>query len=108
MIRIGLNLSTLSILIAGLYCTTHETNAMAVSESIWLEIAEKLEEFLPIWDYSRLSFEDWVDHNLMILPIVLFTNEELEELYKESLCWTRWNGNVELLISMDMSHIGDE
>ena len=43
---VELETTTLSVLIAGLYCTEHEVNSMAIPQSLWLEIAEKVEYFL--------------------------------------------------------------
>ena len=104
---INLNTTTLSVLIAGLYCTEHEVNSLAIPQSVWLSIAEKLEYFLPTWDYNRISFEEWVDTCLMILPKVMLAPSNIEDLQNSTLYWEVPNGNAVLVISMDIGVIND-
>ena len=105
MVAVELNNNTLSTLIAGIYCTNYEVDALAIPQSIWLEVAEKLEYFLPDWDYNKISFEEWVETCLLIMPKDFFTDEEIMEMQEESLYWERLNGNAVLIISMDIRSI---
>ena len=105
MVKLELKLDTLSVLVAGLYCTTHNTNALAIPQSVYLQIAEKLEYFLPNWDYDKISFEDWIETCLLIYPKVLIGDEELEDLQANTLYWEQSNGNAILVISMNIGVI---
>lgn len=105
MVKIELETSTLAILIAGLYCVTHNVDNLAIPESIYLNVAEKLTEYAPHWDYNKLSFEDWVKHCLLIYPKIMFTDDELKELKESSVYYEIPNGNVLLIISMDFSDV---
>ena len=102
---VELELSTLSVLIAGLYSIRYNVNAMAIPESVYLQIAEKLEPFLSDWDYSKISFEDWVSTHLLIYPKVLFSDEEIADLRKTTIYWEVSNGNAVLVVSMDMGDL---
>ena len=104
---IKLNTNTLSVLIAGLYCTEHDVNSMAIPQSLWIEIAEKLESFLPLWDYDKISFEEWVSNCLFIYPTLLLDSEDLEEMKSKALYWERMNGNVMLSVLMDIEAINN-
>lgn len=104
-VKVELETSTVAVLIAGLYCLNHNVNALAIPESIYLEIAEKLEYFIPNWDYNKISFEEWVDKCLLIYPKVLFDDETLKDIQKTTLYWERDNGNAILIISMDIQEI---
>lgn len=105
--KVDLETNTLAVLIAGLYCTSHNTNALAVPQSVYLQIAEKLEYFLPYWDYSKITFEEWIDTHLLIYPKVLISDDELNDLRENTLYWEQSNGNAILVISMDIGVIND-
>ena len=107
MVSIELETNTLAVLIAGLYCTYNEVNSIAIPESVFLSIAEKLEYFPPLWDYDVISFEDWIKNCLLINPKQMFAEEELKQLQENSLYWEYPNGNVILFISMDISVINN-
>ena len=107
MILIDLNTDTLAVLTAGLYCTYNEVNSIAIPESVFLSIAEKLEYFLTLWDYDVISFEDWIKNCLLIYPKEMFAEEEIQQLQKNTLYWEYPNGNVILFISMDISVINN-
>ena len=107
MVKVELEPSTLSVLIAGLYCTYNEVNSIAIPESVFLSIAEKLEYFLTLWDYDVISFEDWIKNCLLIYPKEMFAEEEIQQLQKNTLYWEYPNGNVILFISMDISVINN-
>ena len=89
-------------MIAGLYATFSDLNPVAVPQSLWLEIAEKLEPYLDEWDYEKLSFEDWVKYNLFIYPTQALDEDTLLELMESTIYFERVNGNVLLSISMEM------
>ena len=105
---IELEKTTLAVLIAGLYSSHNDINPIAVPESVWIEIAEKLEYFLPLWDYAKITFEEWVEHGLLIYPKEFFSETEIIELQKDTLYWERLVGNVVLIISMDIRDINGE
>jgi len=100
MVKIDLHLTTLTVLIAGLYCMYSGTNSMAVPESVYYEIAEKLEPYLEDWDYERISFEDWIRDCLLILPRVMLDDDTVNEMITDGLYWERENGSIILSISM--------
>lgn len=102
MVKVDLQTSTLSVLIAGLYSVRYNVNAMAIPESIYLQIAEKLEKYLPNWDYSKISFEEWVNTHLLIYPKPLLSDDEIEDLKQNTIYWEIPNGNIILSVSMDM------
>ena len=102
---VNLETNTLSVLIAGLYCVNHMVDSIAIPQSVWLSIAEKLEYFLSLWDYDIISFEEWIDTHLLILPKPMLSDEELTDLQSNTLYWETPNGNVILIISMNMGVI---
>ena len=105
MVLVELETSTLAVLIAGLYCTDNQVDSMAIPQSVWLSIAEKLEYLIPSWDYNKISFEDWITTSLMIYPKPLLDETVLEQMMNETLYWEALNGRVILSISMDVSDI---
>lgn len=105
--EVNLNTETLAVLVAGIYCTEHEVDSMAIPHSLWLEIAEKIEYFLPLWDYDKISFEEWVNKCLLIYPTVMLDSEDLKEMQEIPLYWERLNGNVLLSVSMDIREINN-
>ena len=105
MVKVELKTTTLAVLISGLYCVNTNVEAIAIPESVWIAIAEKLEYFLPDWDYEVISFEDWIKNCLLILPKVLLSDEEIEEMKGSTLYWEHPNGNMMLVISMDIKPI---
>lgn len=107
MAQVELNTNTLAVLIAGIYCTEHDVNSMAIPQSLWMEIAEKVEYFLPLWDYEKITFEEWVENGLFIYPTTMLSSEDLDYLQKNTLYWERINGNVQLTISMDIKLINN-
>ena len=96
-IAIKLELSTLATLIAGLYCLYAVVDPVAIPQSVYVELCEKLQPYLENWNYSELSFEDWVKYNLIIAPIELFTKEEIEEFKRNEIYFERHNGNIILV-----------
>ena len=102
---INLDTYTLSVLIAGLYCTDHQVDSLAIPQSVWLAVAEKLEYFLPDWNYKIITFEEWIRTHLLILPKVMLSEEEVKELENNTLYWETPNGNALLVVSMDIGVI---
>lgn len=110
MVKVELEKNTFAVLISGLYCTFNNINVMAIPESLWIEIAEKLEYFIDgeLWDFSKISFEEWVRTGLFIYPKELLSEEDLEEMQNTTLCWDRLNGNAILVVSMDIKPINGD
>ncbi len=107
MVKVDLNLNTLSVLVAGVYCTAHGVDSIAIPQSVWITIAEKLEYFLPSWNYEIISFEEWIEYCLMIYPKQLLEDETIEEMQNTTLYWEYPNGNAILSISMDIGVINN-
>lgn len=109
MIKVELETSTLAVLIAGLYSIRYNVNAIAIPESIYLQVAEKLEYFMQdkTWDKDKIGFEDWINTHLLIYPKALLSNEEINDLQASTLYWEVPNGNVILSVSMDIGVLND-
>ena len=103
--KVELEKTTLAVLIAGLYCTYNSVDSIAIPESIFLTVAEQLEFFLDSWDYDVISFEDWVKTCLLIIPKVMLDENDLKEMQSKSLYWEYPNGNVVLVVSMNIEPI---
>lgn len=106
--KVDLDTSTIAVLVSGLYCVESNIDAMAVPQSVWIAIAEKLEYFLPNWNYESISFEEWVRKCLFIVPKILLTEDDIEDMKKSTLYWEFPNGNMMLVISMDVKPIDGE
>ena len=109
MVLVELETSTLAVLVAGMYCTNNQVDSMAIPQSVWLSIAEKLEYFLGnnLWDFKKISFEDWVATCLFIFPKTLLEEEVLKEMMGNTFYWEVANGNLILSISMDIREINN-
>ena len=83
-VKVELELSTISTLIAGLYCLYTNTDPVAIPASLYLELAEKIAPYFEKWDYEVISFEDWIKYNLLIIPKVM-VEDELESLKENDL-----------------------
>ena len=102
LVSLKLSVSTLSVLIAGLYAVYTDVNPLAIPESLYYEIAEKLAPYLENWDYEKISFEEWIKYNLFIYPTMAIDDESLKEMKESTIYFERLNGNALLSISMDM------
>ena len=102
LIDIKIEIPTLASLIAGLYCLNTSIDPVAIPVSLYLELAEKLVPFLEKWDYSKISFEDWLKTSLIIAPKVLFSDSELEEYKQHGIYFERVNGNAILVCTAEM------
>jgi len=107
MAKVELKTETLAILIGTIYCSNSQVNPLAFPMDVWMAIAEKVEYFLPMWDYDKISFEQWVEMGLFVLPKPMLDADTLEEMQTDSLYWEMENGNVTLAISMDISVINN-
>lgn len=107
MAKIELETTTLSVLIAGIYCSLHDVNSIAVPESVWLSVAEKLEVFMPNWDFTKISFEQWIHNCLLIYPKPMLDEEDIKYMEENTLYWEVPNGNIILSISMDIGEINE-
>ena len=105
--KIELSTNTTAVLIAGLYCTYNDIDGIAIPESVFLSIAEKLEFFASDWNYDVISFEDWIKNCLLIIPKVLLTEEDIQDMQSSTLYWEYPNGNMILVISMDIRPINE-
>lgn len=108
MVKIDLKTNTLAVLVAGLYSAVHEVEPIAIPESVWLGIAEKLEYFMDDWNYDKISFEDWISNCLTILPKAMLNDEELDYLQNNTLYYEVLNGNAVLSVSMDITGINSK
>jgi len=97
---VELEKSTFATLIAGIYCTAHQVEPIAIPEELWMSIAEKLDYFLLNWDYNKITFEEWVASKLLVCPKQMLDN--VEELMENTFYWEYVNGNVVLSVSMDI------
>ena len=110
MVKVELETPTLAVLVAGMYCTNTGVDSMAIPQSLWMEIAEKLEYFIgcDLWDFSKISFEDWINTSLFIYPKIMIDEGDLEDMQKTTLYWEHSNGNIMLSVSMDIRAINGE
>lgn len=100
-VSIDIQVGTLATLLSGLYCVYSSTDPMAVPTSLYIELAEKLIPYLADWDYDKLSFEDWVKYNLLIIPKVM-VESELDDLKENELYFERVTGNIVLVVTAEM------
>lgn len=107
LVKLELETSTLAILVAGMYCANSGIDSMAVPQSVWMQIAEKLEYFLSneLWDFKKMSFEDWVNTSLFIAPKPMLSDEDIKELQEIPLYFEAVNGNIILCVSMNIKEI---
>ena len=103
MVTIQLEDNTFAVLLSGLYCGNHSVDARAVPHQIWLDLAKKVSEHLDEWDYSKLSFEDFIDTRLFIYPLGGLSDEDKEHLMNYTEYWIDRSGNVEIIVSIDWS-----
>lgn len=101
-VDLKIEVGTLATLVAGLYHTFSSVDPIAVPTSVYIELAEKLQPFLEKWDYDKISFEDWVKFNLMIMPKFLFSEEELNEFRNNQIYFEREVGRAILVVSAEM------
>lgn len=96
-VQLEIDLSTLAILISGLYISFTGISSEAIPPSLFIEVAEQVSQYLPKWDYSVISLEEWIKTSLIIAPNILFSEEELEEYKNNEIFLERRLGNVVLI-----------
>ena len=97
MVWINLEEGSLASLIAGLYTLYAVVDVNAIPPQLFIEVAKQVAKYLDEWDYSALSFEDWIKYNLLIYPKEVFTPDEIEA-YKENTIYVEMElGNVTLI-----------
>lgn len=101
-ISLNISVGTLAILIAGLHSGYTGIDVRAIPSSIYIEIAEKISDELPEWDYDKYSFEEWIQYSLLIAPYEMFSEDEIQELQENTVYYERVNGNVVLVITWMM------
>jgi len=101
-VSIQISVATLSTLIAGIYCTVSHVDPIAIPTSIYIEIAEKIVPFLEEWDYEKMSFEQWIEKELLIIPKVLCSDEDIEEMKKNTVYLERENGRAILIVTFEV------
>ena len=106
LIDVKMELSTFAVFIAGLYCHYSMVDPVAIPESLYIEIAEKLLPYLKKWNYDKITLEQWLKYNLLIIPKVLVEGE-IDDFKKNDLYFERDNGNVMLIVTADMSEVVD-
>ena len=100
--KIELDESTIAVLLAGLYTVNTGVNPIAIPESLWLDIVKILSPYLETWDYKKMSFEEFVRQNLLIVPKQLCTEEDID-YYKQNTVYFEYpNGNVVLVVTFNI------
>ena len=100
--KIELDESTIAVLLAGLYTVNTGVNPIAIPESLWLDIVKILSPYLETWDYKKMSFEEFVRQNLLIVPKQLCTEEDID-YYKQNTVYFEYpNGNVVLMVTFNI------
>ena len=101
-VNIKIEIATLSTLIAGIYCTVSQIDPMAVPTSVYIELAEKIAPYLEDWDYDKISFEQWIETSLLIVPKVMCSDEDIEEFKQNTVYLERENGNAILVVTFEV------
>ena len=94
--------TTLAIIIAGLYTAYASVNIYAIPYDVYLVIAKELIPYLENWNYDVITFEQWIEHNLLIYPKEAFTKDELNSVKDNDIYLEYPAGNVILIISANM------
>ena len=101
-VDIKIEVATLSTLIAGIYCTVTQIDPIAIPTSIYIELAEKLVPYLENWDYDKISFEQWIETHLLIIPKAMCSEEDIEEFKQNTVYLERENGNAILIVTFEV------
>ena len=100
--RIELEEPTLAVLLAGLYTVNTGINPIAIPESLWLDVVKILSPYLESWDYKKISFEEFVRQNLLIIPKELCSEEDIA-YYKDNTVYYEYpNGRVILVVTFNI------
>lgn len=90
--------TTLAIIIAGLYSAYASVNVYAVPYEVYLIIAKELIPYLENWNYDVITFEQWIEHNLLIYPKEAFSDDELTSAKNNDIYLEYPSGNAILII----------
>ena len=93
---IDLDEKTIPILITGLFYGSHDVDPRAIPSTTFIDIAKALP--LENWDYSKISLEEWVSEQLLIVPYVWISEDELKEMKEYPLYFEKENGNAPLIV----------
>ena len=100
--KIELDESTIAVLLAGLYTVNTGVNPIAIPESLWFDVVKIISPYLETWDYKKMSFEEFVRQNLLIVPKQLCTEEDID-YYKQNTVYFEYpNGNVVLIVTFNI------
>lgn len=100
--KIELDESTIAVLLAGLYTVNTGVNPIAIPESLWLDIVKILSPYFETWDYKKLSFEDFVKYNILIIPKQLCSEEDIDYYKQNTVYYEYPNGNVILIVTFNI------
>ena len=89
-VTVDMSIGTLAVLISGLYIHQTGISVEAIPSSLYIELAEKLSEFLP------LNIDEFIQ-KLIIAPKELFTEQELVDYENNAIFIKRRLGNATLI-----------
>ena len=92
-IRIEISVGSLASLIAGWYFMYTNTNVHAVPSEVFIELAKRLVPFI-----DKINIEEWIKDSLMIAPMMMFTEEDLNVVSGYDIYFEYPNGNVILVV----------
>ena len=92
-IRIEISVGSLASLIAGWYFLYNNVNIQAIPSEVFIELAKKLVPFI-----DSINIEDWIKESLMIAPMMMFTDEDLNVVSGYDIYFEYPNGNVILIV----------
>lgn len=100
-VTLTIEVGTLATLLSGLYSVFATVDPRAIPTSVYIELAEKLLPYFQNWDYNKLSFEEWVKYNLLIVPKLLI-EDNIDEFKENEIYFERVTGNVVLVVTAEM------
>ena len=92
-IRIEISVGSLASLIAGWYFMYTNTDVHAVPSEVFIELAKRLVPFI-----DKIEIESWIKDSLMIAPLIMFSEEEINEVSGYDIYFEYPNGNVILIV----------
>ena len=92
-IRIEISVGSLASLIAGWYFMYNNVDVHAVPSEVFIELAKRLVPFI-----DKIEIESWIKDSLMIAPMVMFNEEEINEVSGYDIFFEYPNGNVILVV----------
>ena len=93
--RISINISvgSLASLIAGWYFLYNNVDIQAIPSEVFIELAKRLVPFI-----DKIKIEDWIKESLMIAPMVMFNEEEINEVSGYDIYFEYPNGSIILIV----------